>query len=265
MFAKIYPAVMRLPWLPDNWLNKIYDDLRVRPDILQEAYKAYLTAIAPSVFLEKAYLKNGFKQLIHLQHFGVDIDRSLKTIRIKDKVVRFAYIGQLAYHKGVDLLIDAFRYVSNAELSIYGSEDQDKRYTCLLKEKASLCRGNVRFKGTFLPDQMAEILSKIDFLIIPSRWYENSPLVLLYALASHTPVIVSNVEGMTEFVKNGINGFVFNRGDSDDLKKVLDKIAKNPKRSKQLYMTTNYLRSTKDMCLDVLEIYKKILSVNRVL
>ena len=65
-------------------------------------------------------------------------------------------------------------------------------------------------------------------LVIPSRWYENSPLVLLYALATRTPVIVTDVKGMTEFVRDDWNGYTFPMNDVNRLTEILQKVIDDP-------------------------------------
>lgn len=147
----------------------------------------------------------------------MDIDRSPKPLRGPGHRPVVGYIGQIAPHKGTDLLIKAFQDLpeNSAELLIYGPADQDPAYMATLKELAD---GHaVAFMGTFPSQDMARILRQMDLLVIPSRWYENSPLVLLNALATHTPVLVADVAGMTEFLEQGINGFSFKRGSADDL------------------------------------------------
>ncbi|MGH6797457.1 MAG: methyltransferase domain-containing protein, partial [Roseiarcus sp.] len=86
--------------------------------------------------------------------------------------------------------------------------------------------------------------------------YENSPLILLQALATHTPVIVSNVLGMTEFVEDGRNGFHFSRGDAASLTAVLRKVADDPALATRLSASTSYERTPADMARDVLAIYR---------
>jgi glycosyltransferase involved in cell wall biosynthesis len=115
---------------------------------------------------------------------------------------------------------------------------------------------DVQFRGTFPKESMAGVLQDIDLLVIPSRWYENSPLVLLNALATHTPVLVSNVSGMTEFVQEGINGRVFERGSVDDLFKQLEDMVTYPE--KNLYLlakTTSFQRGTSEMANETLSLY----------
>jgi len=253
--SKIVPTI-----LPPEYRGVI-PDLRYRPDILQTCYQHYNAAIAPSKFLEKAYLNNGFKKPFYLQNFGVDIDRSNKPDR-KSQALSIGYIGQIAAHKGVDILVSAFANITNAKLHIYGPEDQDKVYGEALHQAAEECVEKVTFHGTFKPERMAEIMQELDYIVIPSTWYENSPLVLLYALATHTPAIVSDVEGMTEFVTNGKNGYVFPMGDSEELATILTAISQDSVKARLMSKNTHYLRSTKDMAEDVLSLYKNVVENN---
>ena len=119
---------------------------------------------------------------------------------------------------------------------------------------------SIFFRGTFPKENMMQVLQSIDFLVIPARWYENSPLVLLNALASHTPVVISNVEGMTEFVENGKNGFVFLRDDKNDLARVLKHIISNPELAVEMAENTTYPKTTEEMTKEIVAIYNKILS-----
>jgi len=104
---------------------------------------------------------------------------------------------------------------------------------------------------------MREVMDSLDLLVIPSRWYENSPLVLLNALATHTPVVVSDVAGMTEFVEEGISGFSFQRGSADDLARVLGEVVLEPDRLRRLSLTTHYERTPRIMAEETLAIYDR--------
>ncbi|MFM7674131.1 MAG: glycosyltransferase [Synechococcus sp.] len=207
-------------------------------------------AIAPTQFLANAYRLNGFTMPTTVQWFGVDIDRTPKPVRSPDTPLRIGYIGQLAAHKGVDLLVEAFQSLQpcNAELLIYGSVNQDVTYSRHLKK---LAQEKVSFLGTFEPTDMGRIMNELDILIIPSRWYENSPLVLLYALATHTPVIVSRVDGLTEFLDEGVNGYSFERGSIPELSKVLQRFIIDPSLASRLSRSTSYDRTTEDMATDL--------------
>lgn len=259
VMAQILSFSTRLPGLQHGRVARLVADIAERPDVLLSRYKAYQTTIAPTRFLKSAYLSNGLSVPVHVMHFGVDVPRVPKKPACIGAPVRFGYIGQIVPHKGGDVLVDAFLRLPGgcAALHIYGSEDQDREYVSALRGKAT--GAPIYFRGTFPSDQFADVLSGIDFLVIPSRWYENSPLVLLTSLATHTPVIVSDVEGMTEFVEDEKNGFVFCRGDVDDLERVLLKIVQDPDLICRMSKNTEYTRTTREMTEDVVSIYKSII------
>jgi glycosyltransferase involved in cell wall biosynthesis len=253
--AKIVNRVRKIPPFSNSSVNRLFEDLTARPNTLLSLYSVYNGAVTPTQFLHDAYKNNGFTVPMHTINFGVDINRDAKPIRVAGQKPIIGYIGQIAPHKGVDILVDAFLRLpkNSAELHIYGPSDQDPGYMSKLVTKSE--NSCVYFRGTFDKNSMAEIFSQIDLCVIPSRWYENSPLVLLNALATHTPVVVSNVSGMTEFVSEGINGHVFERGSVDDLERALIDILKVKNYLHELSYTTHYSRSTKMMAQETLEMY----------
>lgn len=114
---------------------------------------------------------------------------------------------------------------------------------------------HVSFLGTFLSEKMADVLRDMDLMVIPSRWYENSPLVLLNALATHTPVLVSDVAGMTEFLEPGRNGYAFERGNADDLARQLAGLVSAPEDLYAMARTTHYDKTTDQMAEETLALY----------
>ncbi|HEX2582453.1 MAG TPA: glycosyltransferase family 4 protein [Dongiaceae bacterium] len=219
--ARAIDLARKVPPLHRGPVDGIMEDLARRPDILGTLYASYREAAAPTRFMAGAYRRNGFQKPMRDIWFGIDIARTPKPPRARAHRPVIGFIGQMAPHKGVDILITAFRRISQgtAQLKIYGPFDQDPSYVESLKTLAA--GHDVEFCGTFPSERIADIMRGIDLLAIPSRWYENSPLVLLNALATHTPVLISDVAGMTEFLEEGKNGFAFARGSSDDLERRL--------------------------------------------
>lgn len=255
LFSRLLVLAARLNLLSVKELAHVVNDLQDRPDVLGERYnRTYSTVIAPTAFLAKAYRTNGLQVPIHTHWFGVDILRTPKPLRVHGAPLRLGYIGQLAEHKGVDLLLEAYQHLptSTAELMIYGPLDQDPAYARRLHDLAG---PRVHFLATFPPEEMAAVMAQLDVLVIPSRWYENSPLVLIYALATHTPVVVSRVEGLTEFLEENRNGFSFERGSSADLGRVLSQFLADPTLAGRLSCSTNYERTTALMAEDLVKVY----------
>ncbi len=254
--ASIISRFTDFPWFPKGTLSSVVEDLRVRPEILLNCYKSYRAIIAPTRFLKEAYQANGFSMRCFESKFGVDIDRSPKPARSSDGPLVFGYIGQISPHKGIDILLTAFTMLASprSELHIYGAEDQAPDYSARLR--AAVGDRLVRFLGTFPKERMGEIFASLDVLVIPSRWYENSPLVLLYALASHTPVVVADVAGLTEFIEIGRNGFVFSRGSAAALESALRHFVDDCGLASRMSRSTEYRRTSRDMVEDVLPVYR---------
>jgi len=231
------------------------NDIVVRPSILHRAMRVYLEAIAPTRFLKKAYEQNDFPAPMRVSHFGIEIDRAPKPPRPIVKNVRLGFIGQIAPHKGVHIILDALQRCKrdNLSLTIWGSMDQAPQYAERLRAQAQALA--VTFRGTIPGSELANAFRSIDYLVIPSTWYENSPLILLQALATHTPPIISNVQGMTEFVGHGRNGFHFERGNVDSLARVLQSVADDPELVERLGLAAAYDRVPADMARDVAEMY----------
>ena len=254
--ARAMHAWQRTPGMRAGRIAGLVQDLVQRPLTLMSLYRAYHHAIVPTAFIRQAYERNGYAGRMTNIPFGVDLSRVEKQGRADGRLV-LGFVGQIMAHKGPDMLIEAARRTLDPaayEIRIMGSLSQDSEYGARLER---LAQGlPVRFLGTFPQESMRGVLDDIDALVIPSRWYENSPLVLLNALASHTPVIVSDVAGMTEFVEQGVNGFAFERGSVEGLAAVLQRIAANPQLLRAMVATTHYDMTTASMTERTIEVYE---------
>lgn len=79
----------------------------------------------------------------------------------------------------------------------------------------------VTMVGRYLPDDLPDLMEGIDWVVVPSVWWENAPLVIQEAFAHGRPVICSDIGGMAEKVTDGVNGLHFRAGDPRSLARVL--------------------------------------------
>lgn len=118
-------------------------------------------------------------------------------------------VTHLGYRKGVDLLLRAFKYVSqynhNVRLAIVGSGG-DARY---LKELASELEiaGNTYFLGTVTFDRLLKLYATADIFILPSR-YESQPISLLEAMSSGVPVVAFDISDFSDYVVDEKTGLL---------------------------------------------------------
>ena len=186
--------------------------------------------ISPSEFLRNIFQEE-FKELnIEVLNHGISYNaiKNNKKIYKKGDALVFCYAGSLNHHKGIHVLIEAFKEIKsrNVILKIFGNGPNPSYVNQLFSMAKSDPR--IEFCGLFPENKVGSILNNVDIVVVPALWYENHPLILHEALTCRKPVVASNIGGMAEKIQNGINGFTFPRGDKNRLRDVLEKITNNP-------------------------------------
>jgi glycosyltransferase involved in cell wall biosynthesis len=64
-------------------------------------------------------------------------------------------------------------------------------------------------------------MADIDWVVIPSIWFENAPLVIQEAFYHGRPVICSDIGGMAEKITHGVDGLHFRVGDAHHLAQII--------------------------------------------
>lgn len=184
--------------------------------------------VVPNGFMKEFLVQYGVVPgLITEATFGIDVaSPELGERHPSPRVpLRVGFIGTLAPYKGCHVLVDAFKSLaaSSAILKIYGRLDDFPDYA----RELQLRFGNnpsIKFCGVFPNSEMAQVLADIDVLVVPSLWYENTPLVLYSAQAARCPVIASNQPGLAEVIRHDENGLLFESGSSTDLAQQISRL-----------------------------------------
>jgi glycosyltransferase involved in cell wall biosynthesis len=71
-------------------------------------------------------------------------------------------------------------------------------------------------------------MTRVDWVVVPSIWWETGPIVVLEAFRHGRPVICSDIGGMSEKVADGVNGLHFRRADAEHLAQVIERAAEMP-------------------------------------
>lgn len=190
--------------------------------------------ISPSKKL-KEYLETfGFQNAQHLPYF-----LTVKSFKFDAELKMYGnilYIGRLAKEKGISDLIKALpkitSEVSQAHLTIVGDGPQKKYLTSLVKKLG--VTDKVNFVGKVPYEKVKEYYRKTNVVVMPSVWVDNSPNVVYEAFSAGRPVIASNRGGMSDFVKDGKTGFIFESGNVKQLAEKIIKVLKNEDLFKKL-------------------------------
>lgn len=202
--------------------------------------------ISPTSLVTKLLINYGISpDHITQSAFGIDVTE-MTSLRLPPRQpLRIGYIGTLAQHKGVHILIEAFKAlpIDVAILNIYGSPDNFPDYANELKQLAGNHSG-ISFCGTFPNASISDIFADLDVLVVPSLWYENTPLVLYSAQAARCPVIASDFSGLSDVIHDEDNGLLFKAGDITALSKQLSRLIDEPDLLKQFSHHARQPKST---------------------
>lgn len=191
--------------------------------------------------------------------YGIDANalREAGARRRPSRTLRVGFVGTLAPHKGPDLLVKAFRTLPrelDATLRVHGGGEGYEGY---VKELRSLAAGDERIglPGPFPRGELGRVLADTDVLVVPSRWYENGPGVIFEAFAAGAPVVATDLGGMSEFVRDGENGFLFQLDDVGDLARQLRRLLEEPDLLEKLRAGIRPVKTVGEYAGELEEVY----------
>lgn len=165
---------------------------------------------------------------------GIDASRWKRdgSMRSDPKKVIITFVGRAIEAKGVQDLLEAIKnldFVSNLEINIIG----EGNYLVNLKKMAKIFGlKNVNFLGKKEHGEIIEILSKTDIFVNPS-YTEGLPTSVIEAGACGCAVIASNVGGTCEIIDNGIDGYIFEPKDTQELRNLLEDLINDKDKRKK--------------------------------
>jgi glycosyltransferase involved in cell wall biosynthesis len=197
--------------------------------------------VSPSRFLRDRYVDWGIPtDAITVEENG----RSIVAARGHDAERmardRFGYFGQLTAFKGADVLLRAMELLTQRDsrrtgeagetsisLRMHGAniEHQPEAFQQRFRALIDDAGDNVTLVGRYRPDQLPALMAAVDWVVVPSIWWENAPLVIQEAFAHGRPVICSDIGGMAEKVTHGVNGLHFRAGDPASLAGTIERAA----------------------------------------
>ena len=172
--------------------------------------------------------------------------------------MKVGFLGSLVPHKGLHVLIDAVNMATHdIRLTVHGSPDSNPAY---YRELQTGNLGRVRFAGVADPGDPYPTITQHDVMAIPSLWDENSPLVIHEAQAAGRPVIASNVGGIPELVRDGVDGILFPPGDAQALAQALDDLADQPDKLLEMGRQAKPPKLIDDHAAEIEEMYFGLIS-----
>lgn len=155
------------------------------------------------------------------------------------KSVRFIYVGQVTYRKGMHYLLQTFAELEDQriQLDVVGGWRTDSDLYENYKQYA-----NIKFYGNMLHDKVKELMMQADVFVFASLT-EGLSLSCLEALSCGLPLICSSNSGANDLIIDGYNGFVFDPDDTETLSSYISFFCEN--KDKIPYFSQNAIETAK--------------------
>ena len=198
----------------------------LRESLFRQAFAGLDAVISPSRFLAERLMEaeicpSDIKVIENLNAHSAEFSPDAGSP--SEKVNRFGFFGQMNPFKGADVLLEAARLLAsdsggpNPEIHLFGMLAGDNlSYPYFISQQLSAGNG-VTYHGAYDGRRVVSLMRDMDWIVVPSVWWENSPVVIEEALIAGRPVICSNIGGMAEKVVDGLFGLHFEVGNAQEL------------------------------------------------
>ncbi|MBB3061890.1 glycosyltransferase family 4 protein [Microbulbifer rhizosphaerae] len=194
-------------------------DFFLREKYIKSIFKLVDVFVSPSHFLIERYKVWGIpkEKMVMIENGQPEVEAPPpRPLAEGEARGRFAFFGQINPYKGVDVLLEAFKLlpedvqeqvhldIHGANLDIQTKEFQEKIHG-LLEDLGDL----VTLHGSYESHEIGRLMEQADWVIIPSVWWENSPMVIQEAFNHRRPLIGPDIGGMNEKINDGVDGLLF--------------------------------------------------------
>lgn len=244
----------------DFFLRKLY---------IQRFFDLVDHFVAPSEFLAERYVEWGLprERISVIENVIAQpiLNRPAAGPRTSGDLLRVGFFGQISLLKGINILIEAAeileqREVHNVVFEIYGDySGQPPEFQADFLARLSKVGRNVKFHGPYDQQRVDKLMQSVDLVLTPSIWWENSPVVIQEALRNRRPVICSDIGGMAEKIRDGVDGFHFPVGNSVALASLVLRIAGSPGKLDDIERTMRSAPAVEEITHRYAQLYESLL------
>jgi glycosyltransferase involved in cell wall biosynthesis len=176
--------------------------------------------------------------------------------------LRLGYFGRLDPTKGVDIVVEALRQAANpsVQLEIYGIRQPGSEAYATKLERAAAGDPRIAFLPALSPEAVDEAMRRCDLVVVPSRWLETGPLVVLESFAAGTPVLGARLGGIAELVTDHVDGILVAPENPAAWAAAIAALAEAPKRIAELRAGIRPPRTMQDVARDMSRLYHTMLA-----
>ena len=191
---------------------------KMREEFLKTHLELVDRFISPSHFLAQRFIDWGLpSEKMTVLENGRQVYKPAPQRQLKpgEKRNHFGFFGQINPYKGTLLILEAVEYLvknnfKDFHINLFGNiapgfEEFKAEFLDFLEKYKDM----VTYHGKYKQVEIPELIQLVDWVIVPSVWWENSPLVIQEVFMHKRPIICSDIGGMAEKVDNNVTGLHF--------------------------------------------------------
>ncbi len=238
--------------------------LAYRSRLLRRVLAQAARVIAPSEFVRQKYAELGAPagNMVVVPH-GIETpvgEQPVTPVERRPGELSIAYVGSLAWQKGVHVLIEAVNglLADAVRLTIYGDMTQYPDYVADLQARAR--HPSIHFAGPVGRAALWGRLAEADVLAVPSLWHETSSLAAQEAFAAGVPVLASDLGALRERVQHEQNGLLIPSGDVAAWRRQFERLIADPTLLPRLQAGIQPVRTIAEHLADIAAIYDQVVA-----
>ncbi len=237
--------------------------IQLRKDALKGLFEEADAIVAVCNCAYDLMLRNGVdKSKLTISHHALRNSAELNHPREPRRAgedIRIAFLGRLARGKGIDILLEAMRRISNSrlKLDIFGIAG-DSEAESIKQTVVGAGDQRIRLLAPFPNTNVRSELCAYDCLAVPSQWLETGPLVVLEAFAAGIPIIGSNLGGIAELVENEKNGLLVEPASIEAWVTAFNRLLTEPGLLSRLWLGIPKGRTMEQAAEEMLTVYGKL-------
>jgi len=216
---------------PEEWRSKVWRRM-------QENVRAVDCFISPSHDATErmsAYLQLR-REKIHMIPTGIDLTRYESIVDGKREPFTVGYVSAIIYGKGLDILVEALRILTNRGTGrvrlLVAGKVMNPKYWMQVRTSISQCV-NMEFKylGEINFEEKTRLLRSCNAFSVPSRIPEVRSMAMMEAMACGTPVIAPNHGVFPELIGITSGGALFDKNKPEELANILQDWMNHPEKA----------------------------------
>ncbi len=224
--------------------------------------------VAPSAFLARRYVEWGVPdaKMAVVENLIPTAATAPASLAPSGAALRVGFFGQISRLKGTEVMLRAAEQLGaegceTIGFAIFGDyRNQPEVFRADLDKRLGAPGSNVRFHGPYEHDEVDALMQGVDVVLMPSIWWENAPLVIEEALRNRRPVLCSDIGGMAEKVRDGLDGFHFRMGSAPALVELLKRLDQDRDQLAALAATMRAPAPATDTLDAHLALYRRLLA-----